>query len=131
MIGSRVLGKSEPGALTPQQQFGNWLAARLIRLFWRHETTDLGPFRAIRSSALDRIAMADPDYGWTVEMQVKAIRAGMTVTEVPAAYRRRIGKSKISGTIKGTTLAGLKILGTIGKLRFLPDRIPHGKDEPR
>lgn len=121
-IGSRVLGEAQPGALTPQQRFGNWLAARLIGLFWGHETTDLGPFRAIRYDSLSAIAMADRDYGWTVEMQVKAILAGMKVVELPAAYRRRIGKSKISGTVQGTVLAGIKILGTIGRLRLFPPK---------
>lgn len=116
VIGSRVLGRAERGALTPQQEFGNRLAAFLIRLFWKHETTDLGPFRAITRQALAEIGMRDPDYGWTVEMQVKAIQAGLRVVEVPATYRRRIGQSKISGTLKGTVLAGYKILGTIGVL---------------
>ncbi len=123
-IGSRVLGHAEKGALTPQQRFGNQLAAFLIRLIWKHDTTDLGPFRAIRRESLERIGMADPDFGWTVEMQVKALRHGMKVVEVPVTYRRRIGKSKISGTVRGTILAGYKILTTIGLLaiRKNPDR---------
>ena len=116
VIGSRVLGTPEKGALTPQQRFGNDLAALLIRLIWKHRTTDLGPFRAIRRSALEAIGMKDRDFGWTVEMQVQAVRHGMTVTEVPATYRKRIGKSKISGTVTGTVLAGYKILTTIGRL---------------
>jgi len=116
VIGSRVLGRAEAGALTPQQRFGNRLAAFLIRRLWKHETTDLGPFRAIRRDALTRIGMKDRNYGWTVEMQVKTIQAGLRVVEVPADYRRRVGVSKVSGTIRGTIGAGVKILGTIGIL---------------
>lgn len=115
-VGSRVLGTPEKGALTPQQRIGNDVAAFLIRLIWKHRTTDLGPFRAIRRDSLDEIDMQDRDFGWTVEMQVQALRHGMAVVEVPATYRRRIGKSKISGTVRGTVLAGWKILSTIGKL---------------
>ncbi|RMH54104.1 MAG: glycosyltransferase family 2 protein [Candidatus Hydrogenedentota bacterium] len=113
VIGSRVLGRAEPGALTPQQRFGNALAAFLIRLRWNAPVTDLGPFRVIRRRALERLAMADRTYGWTVEMQVKAIKRGLVIREVPVTYRRRVGKSKISGTVKGTIGAGVKILGTI------------------
>lgn len=115
-IGSRVLGRAESGSLTPQQRFGNALASWLIRRIWNHPTTDLGPFRAIRISALRRLDMRDRDYGWTVEMQVKAIQSGLNVAEVPVSYLRRIGKSKISGTVRGTVGAGTKILGTIGVL---------------
>ena len=115
VIGSRVLGEREAGALTPQQQFGNWLATTLIRLIWRVRYTDLGPFRAIRADALQSLAMADRTYGWTVEMQIKAAIAGLKVAEVPVRYRRRIGVSKISGTIKGTVKAGWKILSIIGR----------------
>lgn len=124
-IGSRVLGHPEKGALTPQQRFGNDLAAFLIRLIWKHQTTDLGPFRAIRRTSLETIGMEDPDFGWTVEMQVQALRHHMTVVEVPATYRRRIGKSKISGTVRGTIMAGYKILATIGKLAL--KRSPAGR----
>lgn len=113
VVGSRVLGRRERGALTLQARFGNWLACRLIRLFWKVRFTDLGPFRAIRRSALDELAMGDRDYGWTVEMQVKAARQGLRVREVPVSYRKRIGKSKVSGTIRGVVGAGTKILGTI------------------
>ena len=118
VIGSRVLGEREAGALTPQQQFGNWLATRLIRLIWRVRYTDLGPFRAIRADALRRLAMSDRTYGWTVEMQIKAAIEGLRVIEVPVRYRRRIGVSKISGTVKGTIKAGWKILSLIGRFAF-------------
>ncbi len=113
VIGSRVLGEVEPGALTPQQRFGNWLATRLIRLMHGHAYTDLGPFRAIRRELLDRIAMKDRRYGWTVEMQVRALQLGSRVAEVPVRYRRRVGKSKISGTVRGVILAGYWIIRTI------------------
>ena len=113
VIGSRVLGIHEPGALTPQARFGNWLATRLIRLFWKTPYTDLGPFRAIRYKTLKSLRMADPDYGWTVEMQVKAAIQGARAAEVAVDYRRRIGTSKVSGTIRGAVGAGCKILGTI------------------
>jgi glycosyltransferase involved in cell wall biosynthesis len=115
VIASRAIGAREAGALTPQQLFGNWLATRLIRLIWRQRYTDLGPFRAIRRDALERLAMADRTYGWTVEMQIKAAEQGLRVREVPARYRRRIGVSKISGTIKGTVKAGVKILSIIAR----------------
>ena len=113
VIGSRVLGKREPGSLLPQARFGNFVAAVLIRLLYRVRITDLGPFRAIRADALETLAMADPDFGWTVEMQVKAARAGLRVEEVPVSYRRRIGESKITGTLTGSVRAGWKILATI------------------
>ena len=113
VIGSRVLGTREPGALLPQARFGNLVAAALIRLLYRVRITDLGPFRAIRADALEALDMADRDYGWTVEMQVKAARAGLRVEEVPVSYRRRIGQSKITGTLAGSVAAGWKILATI------------------
>ena len=116
VIGSRAIGEMERGAMQPQQIFGNWLATNLIRLFYRYEFTDLGPFRAIRFDKLIEIGMADPDFGWTVEMQVKAAKHKLKCTEIPVSYRRRIGVSKVSGTIKGTFLAGHKILWTIFKL---------------
>ena len=114
-IGSRALGVVERGALTPQQRFGNWLATRLIALLYRHRYTDLGPFRAIRRELLDRIAMRDRRYGWTVEMQIRALQLNARVVEVPVTYRKRIGKSKISGTITGVLNAGWWILWTIAK----------------
>lgn len=113
VIGSRVLGTREHGALTPQQVFGNWLATRLIRSFWGVHYTDLGPFRAIRKSSLDALGMADRNFGWTVEMQIKAARKNLRTREVPVSYRRRIGVSKISGTIVGSVKAGTIILQTI------------------
>lgn len=117
VIGSRALGVVERGALTPQQRFGNWLATRLIALLYRYRYTDLGPFRAIRRELLDRIGMRDRRYGWTVEMQVRALQLGARVAEVPVRYRKRIGKSKISGTVRGVVLAGYWILRTIFGLR--------------
>ena len=116
VIGSRALGNMESGAMMPQQVFGNWLATSLIRLFYRYEFTDLGPFRAIKWKQLLAINMVDPDFGWTVEMQVKAAKFKLKCTEVPVTYRRRVGVSKVSGTIRGTILAGHKILWTIFKL---------------
>jgi glycosyltransferase involved in cell wall biosynthesis len=113
VIGSRTLGQREKGSMTPQQVIGNWLATTLIRLFYRTRYTDLGPFRAIRFDRLLELNMQDPTYGWTVEMQLKAAKKRFKTTEVPVNYRRRIGVSKISGTVKGTVLAGYKILGTI------------------
>lgn len=113
VIGSRALGNVEPGALTPQARFGNKLACFLMRLFWRATFTDLGPFRAIRYDALMRLNMADPDYGWTVEMQIKALLHNLRYTEIPAHYRKRIGRSKVSGTVRGVVGAGYKILSTI------------------
>ena len=116
VIGSRALGDSEKGAMQPQQIFGNWLATSLIRLFYGYEFTDLGPFRAMKYDKLLALEMADPDFGWTVEMQVKAAKMKMRCIEVPVRYRVRIGISKVSGTIRGTILAGHKILWTIFKL---------------
>jgi glycosyltransferase involved in cell wall biosynthesis len=117
VIGSRALGVVEAGALTPQQRFGNWLATRLIRLLYGQRYTDLGPFRAIRRELLDRIAMQDRRYGWTVEMQIRALQLGARVIEVPVRYRRRVGRSKISGTVSGVVKAGWWILYTIWKYR--------------
>jgi len=115
VIGSRTLGRAERGALTPQQRWGNCVACTLIRLIWGHRYTDLGPFRALRYSALAELDMQDRTWGWTVEMQVKAVKQNMTVREVPVDYRKRIGLSKISGTISGVLRAGAKILYTIAR----------------
>jgi len=115
VIGSRVLGKARAGSLTPQQRFGNALATLLIRFVWGMRYTDLGPFRAISAAGLIRLEMADRDFGWTVEMQIRAIEEGLRITEVPVSYRSRIGSSKISGTIKGSVLAGSKILYVIAR----------------
>ncbi len=117
VIGSRALGHKEKGAMTPQQVFGNWLATTLLRVLYKVEFTDLGPFRAIRFAQLLQIDMQDRTYGWTVEMQLKAAKKGLKSMEVPVNYRRRIGQSKVSGTVKGTILAGYKILWTI--IRYL------------
>lgn len=117
VIGSRALGNLEKGAMTFPQRFGNWLATNLIRLIYNYHFTDLGPFRAIRYSSLIAMEMEDKTFGWTVEMQVKAAKMKLKTTEVAVDYRRRAGgKSKVSGTIKGTILAGYKILWTIFKL---------------
>ena len=113
VIGSRMLGDRERGAMLPQALFGNRLATLLIRLFWGVRFTDLGPFRAIRADALERIGMRDRDFGWTVEMQIRAAQLGMRCAEVPVSYRRRRGKSKITGTVSGTLRASHKILWTI------------------
>ncbi len=115
VIGSRTLGGAvrERGALTPQQRFGNWLATFLIRIFFRQRYTDLGPFRAISKHALDSLNMQDRNFGWTVEMQIRAARRGLKIAEVAVSYRKRIGVSKISGTLKGTIMAGYIILKTI------------------
>ncbi len=115
VIGSRALGKKEKGSMTVQQVFGNWLATRLLKIIYKIRYTDLGPFRAIRYDKLLEINMQDTTYGWTVEMQLKAAKLKMKIIEVPVSYRRRIGQSKISGTIKGTVLAGYKIITTIFK----------------
>lgn len=116
VIGSRVLGQREAGALLPQQRFGNWLATRLLRLLYGVRYTDLGPFRAVRYSTLRQLGMRDRNYGWTVEMQARAARQKVRYAEVPVSYRKRIGVSKVSGTVKGSVLAGYKILLTIFKL---------------
>lgn len=123
VIGSRALGKHDRGALLPQAMFGNWLATTLIRAFWGYRFTDLGPFRAIRWHTLRELRMADRNFGWTVEMQIKAAQHGVPSTEIPASYRKRIGHSKVTGTLKGTILAGYKILWTIGKAAFTSSRL--------
>ena len=113
-IGSRVLGSSEPGSLTPLQRFGNWLTTALIRSIWKVSFTDLGPMRMIGCDALERLRLRDPDFGWNVEMQAKAARLRLRIAEIPVQYRkRRFGKSKISGTITGSVRAGAKILWTV------------------
>jgi len=118
VIGSRVLGNREPGALLPQARFGNWLSTILIRLLYGEQFTDLGPFRAIGYAQLMQLNMQDKTFGWTVEMQVKAVKEGLKAIEVPVSYRRRIGVSKITGTLAGTLKAGWKILFTIFKYRL-------------
>ena len=118
VVGSRVLGDREPGALSAVQVLGNRLAVALLRLLFGARYTDLGPFRAIRWPALERLGMRDRDYGWTVEMQARAARAGLRAVEVPVRYRRRVGRSKISGTTRGVVGAGWKILVTIARVRL-------------
>ncbi len=115
VISTRTQTRVTRSALTPQQRWGNWLATTLIRWRFGFRYTDLGPFRAIRRDALEQIGMTDRNFGWTVEMQIKAIQHGLKIVEVPVSYRVRIGRSKISGTVKGTVLAGAKILYTIVK----------------
>lgn len=115
VIGSRILGKREKNALPAHAAFGNHLASFLIRIFFGHRYTDLGPFRAIRYSSLQQLRMEDRTWGWTVEMQVKAVREKLRIREVPVSYRKRIGQSKISGTLAGSVKAGTKILWTILK----------------
>ena len=114
VIGSRTLGTAAKGALLPHQQFGNRLACFLIRMFWGHRYTDLGPFRAIRRDALDRMRMADRNYGWTIEMQIKAVRMGLRVVELPVRYGVRVaGENKVSGNWRASARAGWIILRTV------------------
>lgn len=113
VIGSRMKGTREPGALLPQALWGNRLACFLMHLFWNTDYSDLGPFRAIRYRSLQKLEMQDPTYGWTIEMQIKAHLAGLRITEVPVSYRKRVGVSKITGTLTGTLKASVKILSTI------------------
>lgn len=118
VIGSRALGHRQRASMTPQQIAGNALAALLVRIIYKKKITDLGPFRAIRWDALKQLNMEDKTYGWTVEMQVKAFKKELRYKEVAIDYRPRIGKSKVSGTVKGTILAGYKIILTIFKYAF-------------
>ena len=118
VIGARVKKLREAGAMTPQQVFGNWLATFLMKLFFNAKFTDLGPFRAIKYEKLVALKMEDKTYGWTVEMQLKVLKHQMTYRELPVKYRNRIGTSKVSGTIKGTIFAGIKILSWIFKYSF-------------
>lgn len=110
VIGSRMIGDKEKGAMLPQAIFGNWLATFLIKVFWNYKFTDLGPFRAIRYSSLLKLDMIDRNYGWTVEMQIKAAKQKLKTTEVPVSYRKRIGQSKVTGTLTGSFKASVKIL---------------------
>lgn len=117
VIGSRALGKRQQGSMTIPQRYGNWLATRLMAYLYGVKFTDLGPFRAARWSKLSVLGMQDQNYGWTIEMQIKAAKAGWKLAEVPVDYRRRIGISKVSGTLKGVIGAGYKILWTIWRYR--------------
>lgn len=118
VVGSRVKSLREDGSMTPQQVFGNWLATFLMKLFFRARFTDLGPFRAIKYDKLLSLNMEDKTYGWTVEMQLKVLKQKLSYVEVPVKYKKRIGVSKVSGTVKGTIFAGVKILGWIFKYSF-------------
>ncbi|QXP62992.1 glycosyltransferase family 2 protein [Polaribacter sp. HaHaR_3_91] len=118
VIGSRVKDTRESGSMTPQQVFGNWLATFLMKLFFGAKYTDLGPFRAIKYDKLLALNMVDKTYGWTVEMQLKALKQKLSYVEIPVKYRNRIGVSKVSGTVKGSIFAGIKILGWIFKYSF-------------
>ncbi|ODS32240.1 MAG: glycosyltransferase [Candidatus Scalindua rubra] len=119
VIGSRLLGTREKGALLPQAILGNKLATFLLWLFWGFKYTDLGPLRAIKCKDLIALNMEDKNFGWTVEMQIKAVKKRLRITEIPVRYRKRIGESKITGTFSGTILAGVKIIYTILKYGFL------------
>lgn len=118
VIGARVQNLREKHAMTPQQIFGNWLATTLMKLFFKATYTDLGPFRAIKYSKLVALNMEDKTYGWTVEMQLKVLKQKMSYLEIPVRYKNRIGVSKVSGTVKGTVMAGIKIIGWIFKYTF-------------
>jgi glycosyltransferase involved in cell wall biosynthesis len=124
VIGSRMLGDRSRGALLPQAVVGNRLACTLMRLLWGARYTDLGPFRAIHVDALDRLGMQDRNFGWTIEMQIKAVQHDLRYSEVPVSYRPRIGTSKITGTVRGTVGASIKILVTIARL-YLGHRARH------
>ena len=115
VLGSRMILPESRSALLPQSRYGNQLAVFLMRLFFRHQYTDLGPFRAIRYESLQAIAMQDTNFGWTVEMQIKAVKKGLRILEIPVKYRERVGVSKITGTFYGTIKAGTKIIYTIFK----------------
>ena len=117
VLGSRTLGKAEKGSLQPHQRVGNALATFLIRVLFGYRYTDLGPFRAIRLDALRKLDMRDRNYGWTIEMQIKAVRRKLRIEEVPVSYRNRIGISKVSGNLKASVLAGIKILWTVFRYR--------------
>ncbi len=137
VVGSRIAGNSEPGAMLLQARLGNRLACFLMRLFWGRRYTDLGPFRAIRYADLVRLDMQDETFGWTIEMQIKAALAKLRICEIPVSYRRRVGVSKITGTIAGTVKASCKILWTIFKFAVASRRFRRqigsqpGKLDPR
>ena len=118
VVGSRVKKFREKGAMQPQQIFGNWLAIFLMRVIFKSQFTDLGPFRAIKFDTLMALKMEDPTYGWTVEMQLKVLKQQFTYEEIAVSYRNRIGVSKVSGTLKGSIFAGIKILTWIIKYSF-------------
>ena len=120
VLGSRTMGSAEKGSLQPHQKFGNELATFLIRVFYGHRYSDLGPFRAIRLDALQKLDMQDRNYGWTIEMQIKAVQQKLRIEEIPVSYRNRIGVSKVSGNLKASIMAGIKILWTVFRYRIHP-----------
>jgi len=126
VVGSRIRGEAEPGAMLPQARIGNRLACALMRWIWGARYTDLGPFRAIRFQDLLALDMQDQTFGWTIEMQIKAVEAGLRVREVPVSYRKRVGVSKITGTLSGTVKASAKILWTIARFA-----LRRGRNVPR
>lgn len=126
VVGSRIRGEAEPGAMLPQARIGNGLACTLMRWIWGARYTDLGPFRAIRFQDLLALDMQDQTFGWTIEMQIKAVEAGLRVREVPVSYRKRVGVSKITGTLSGTVKASVKILWTIARFA-----LRRGRNAPR
>ncbi len=131
VVGSRMIGRREPGAMLPQALFGNRLACFLMRLFWKARYTDLGPFRAIGFDDLLALDMQDKTFGWTIEMQIKAVLAGLRIVEVPVSYRKRVGVSKITGTISGTVKASAKILWTIARFAALTPTFKRRLQEQR
>jgi glycosyltransferase involved in cell wall biosynthesis len=120
VLGSRTMGKAEQGSLRPHQRFGNELATFLIRVLFGHSYSDLGPFRAIRLDSLQKLDMQDRNYGWTIEMQIKAVQQKLRIEEIPVSYRNRIGVSKVSGNLRASILAGIKILWTVFRYRIHP-----------
>ncbi|MBG6062273.1 glycosyltransferase involved in cell wall biosynthesis [Flavobacterium sp. CG_9.1] len=118
VVGSRVARLREKHSMTPQQIFGNWLATTLMKTFFNARFTDLGPFRAIKYEKLIALQMEDKTYGWTVEMQLKVLKQKMSYVEIHVRYKNRIGVSKVSGTVKGSIMAGIKIIGWIFKYTF-------------
>jgi hypothetical protein len=132
VVGSRIRGDAEPGALLPQAQIGNRLACSLMGRIWGVSYTDLGPFRAVRFRDLMALDMQDETFGWTIEMQIKAAEAGLRIQEVPVSYRRRVGVSKITGTVTGTVKASTKILWTIGRMAWTrTERAPRLQERVR
>ncbi|MEZ5354805.1 MAG: glycosyltransferase family 2 protein [Bryobacteraceae bacterium] len=121
VLGSRVLGQADAGAILPHQAFGNWLATALIRLLWHHTYTDLGPFRAIRLDLLRQLDMRDRNFGWTIEMQIKALRHRLRILEIPVRYKvRAAGENKVSGNLAASVRAAIKIFAVIGRLYLRP-----------
>lgn len=118
VIGSRALGKREKGSMTIPQHFGNWLASKLLKIFYGVNYTDLGPFRAIRLESYKSLCMNDKTYGWTIEMQIKSAQKKQKYCEIPVDYKARIGQSKVSGTVKGSVMAGIKIIFAVFKYKF-------------